>query len=150
MKSTDKMLNKRRMHPNSLANLRPKPFQPGVSANPAGRPSKADCLISCIKEELGKISFNGVLTNEQLIASVLVAKGTGGDMRAIELLAAYTTPKPTASIALGNLDGTPLPQPSFLFLMPDGNRKSAQVLKDYVNQPEAKGTESHEAVDNNK
>ncbi len=127
-----KSLKKRRMHPNSLANLKlARPFQPGNNANPNGRPHQADCLISCIKDELAAMSPNGKSTNEQLIASVLVAKGTGGDMRAIELLAAYTTPKPTASMALVDAEGKSLPQPSFFFMMPDGTQKTAGYVKDF-------------------
>ena len=42
------------MNKKSLKNL--KSFKPGVSGNPAGRPSKKDCLTSLLKEEIEKIN----------------------------------------------------------------------------------------------
>ncbi len=136
--STQKIRYKRGMNPNSRAALRP--FQPGDHSVPRpGRPRQADCLIGCIKEELAALSPNGKSTNEQLIASVLVAKATGGDMRAIELLASYTTPKPAQGINIGDAEGKVI-KSTFNLIMPDGSMRTPQ---DYVKDSEAK------AVDNN-
>jgi hypothetical protein len=103
MDTTDKQRHKRAVNPNSLKNLRPqKAGMPSI--NPAGRPKKADCLISCIKSELEKISINGTETNEQLIAGVLVKKAQQGDLKAIEILMSYTVSKPKQDIGVGNAE----------------------------------------------
>ncbi len=78
---------KRQMNPNSLKNLRP--IQKGQVLNPRGPPKKVDCLLECIKGELVKTSINSKLTNEQLIASMLVAQATRGNIKAIELMMSY-------------------------------------------------------------
>ncbi len=66
----------------------------GRSGNPKGPPRKADCLISCIKDELAKKAINGVQTKEQLIAAVLLEMATKGNLKAIELVLEYTAVKP--------------------------------------------------------
>ncbi len=68
-------------------------WKPGQSGNPAGRKPKADCLLSCIKDELGKNSINGQ-TKEQMIAAALVQMAERGNIKAIELVLEYTTAKP--------------------------------------------------------
>lgn len=83
-------------------------FAPGNCANPRGRPVKADCLISCIKAELEKLSENNKSTNEQLIAAALVSKAKMGDIKAIELLLEYTAMKPAQAINLGGSDTGPV------------------------------------------
>ncbi len=89
----------RRIHENSLKNLRPqKRGEP--SHNPRGRPRKPDCLVSCIKSELGKLSVNGVQTNEELIAVALVQMAAKGNLKAIELTLEYTATKPKAESAV--------------------------------------------------
>ena len=88
----------RQMNPNSLANLRP--IKKGEVRNPKGMPKKVDCLLSCIKEELGKPSLAQGLTNEQLIASMLVAQATKGNIKAVELMMAYLHAKPSQGIDL--------------------------------------------------
>lgn len=80
-----------------LRNLRPA-VKGEPSRNPEGRPKKADSLISCIKEELAKVSINGMSTNEQLIAGILVGKATTGDMKALDILMEYTVVKPKTVI----------------------------------------------------
>lgn len=105
----------RKIHENSLKNLRPqKAGEP--SHNPKGRPHKGDCLLDCIRAELTKASINPALTNEQLIASMLVAQATKGNLKAAEIIMSYTTAKPTASVdvnAKGSLE---------LLVRWDGNR----------------------------
>ncbi len=90
-------MGKRIIHPNSLANLRPqKAGEP--SHNPKGPPKKVDCLLECIREEMGKPSINPALTNEQLIASMLVAQATKGNLKAADMLMEYTIVKPHADV----------------------------------------------------
>ncbi len=84
---------KRQVNPNSLANLRP-PWKPGDNPNPKGRPKGSDCLISCIKKELERKVRGQTQTNEQLIAEALISRAKRGDLKAIELVLAYTVAKP--------------------------------------------------------
>ncbi len=70
----------------------------GKSGNPKGGLRKADCLLSCIKEELSKLSVNGKNTNEELIAVALVSMATKGSTKAIEILMSYLHARPTASV----------------------------------------------------
>ncbi len=95
----NKLGNRRGMHPNSRQNLR-------CDANLHGRPKKADCLLSCIKEELEKVAVNGQ-TNEQLIASVLVGMATRGNIKAVELMMSYLHAKPSQSFDLANRGDKP-------------------------------------------
>jgi len=92
--------NTRGMSPNSRANLR-------NDASP-GRPHKADCLLDCIKEELAKLSPNGISTNEQLVAAALVSKATRGDTKATELMLSYLHARPSQGIDLGSKTDNPL------------------------------------------
>ncbi len=87
----------RRVSEKQLANL--KPFPKGHSGNPGGRPKSPDCLISCIKAALAQVPVGSTETNEQLIADILVSKAAQGDIKAIELLMTYTTPKPAITLA---------------------------------------------------
>jgi len=96
--TTNKNRYKRGMNPNSLRNLHP--FKKGEPRYRPGRPCKADCLLDCIKDELGKKSLNGVTTKEQMIASALVSMAEKGNLKAIEILMSYTTAKPVAGIDL--------------------------------------------------
>ena len=118
--TTNQTRFRRGMNPNSLKNLHP--FEKGNHASP-GPKKKADCLLACIKEELGKVSLNGQ-TNEQLIASVLVATAARGNIKAVELMLSYLHSKPT--FVVGSDPDKPLPTPTFFFLTPDGAKIGAQ------------------------
>ncbi len=97
----------RTMRENSLKNLRPqKSGEP--SRNPNGRPKKENTLLSCIKEELDKLSLNGVQTNAQIISAALVSMATKGNAKAIDLLMEYNCIKPAQALNLGNQDGGPV------------------------------------------
>jgi len=91
-------------------------FKPGNHANPAGRPKQADCLIACIKDELAAKHEGTGLTNEQMIARMLVAQASKGNLKAAEMLMAYTTSKPQASVAIST-------SPVELIVRWDGNKR---------------------------
>ena len=91
-------IKKRKISEKSLANLRP--FKKGENGGSHGRPRKEDCLLSCIKEELTKLSPDGVSTNEQMIASVLVAMAARGNIKAVELMMSYLHARPSQGLDL--------------------------------------------------
>lgn len=73
-----------------------------LSISQAGRKKKADCLISCIKDELARIESAGSpLTREQMIAGCLVDKAVAGNLEAIKILLDYTAIKPAQAVNLG-------------------------------------------------
>ncbi len=80
----------------------------GESGNPKGRKPKADCLVSCIKDELAKKAEGSSYTNEQMIAFALVNKAKAGDPVAIRLTLEYVVGRPVQPVNLGNPDGSPL------------------------------------------
>jgi hypothetical protein len=96
-----------------------KPFKPGQSGNPKGRPKKSDCLIDCINKELSSKSVNGVSTREQIIASALVGMAEKGNLKAIEILMTYTTIKPVQAHEITGANGGPVQ----LQWIEDGNDK---------------------------
>jgi hypothetical protein len=77
------------------ANL--KPWKPGTSGNPAGKPKGTKHLSTRIREMLEDDTFEQKLTNGQLIKGApaeaiirtLITKAVAGDMRAFNLLAKY-------------------------------------------------------------
>lgn len=76
------------------------PWKPGQSGNLKGRPRKSRCLIDCIQNELKALSLNGQTTKEQVIAGILVNMSEKGNLRAIELLMSFTTPRPAQTVDL--------------------------------------------------
>jgi Family of unknown function (DUF5681) len=68
-----------------------RPFPPGVSGNPAGRPPKRATIDTAIQEELDKahaITAEGVtLTKNQMIAKKMVEKAVEGDIKAAVFVA---------------------------------------------------------------
>jgi len=80
-----------------------KPWKPGQSGNPGGRPKKK--LIDEALEEL-------LATNDSalafLIASKLVARAKRGDIRAIQLVMERVQGKPKAKMELSGPDGREL------------------------------------------
>ncbi len=107
---------KKRGNPNWVKGMKSPghPFQSNNHANDAGRPKQADCLISCIKEELAAQHEGTNLTNEQMIAKMLVAQATKGNLKAAEMLMTFTTPKPDQGVKLSS--------PLELLVRWDGNR----------------------------
>ena len=103
----DTTVKHRQISDKSLANL--KQFSKGKSGNPKGRPTKGDCLVSCLKEELASLVAKGSpLTKEQMIAKALVDKAMLGDIMAIRLAFEYTAGKPMQAVELTGKDGGPI------------------------------------------
>ena len=100
------------------------PVKPGEVRNPKGRPRTKDCLIECIKRTLREKLPNG-LTNEEMIANMLVAMAQRGNIKAIELVLAYTTAKPTQAVDM-TTKGEAIT--SFAFVLPDGTKVSPGAL----------------------
>jgi len=113
-------------NPKSLKNL--KPFKKGQSGHPSGPKPKPDCLISCIKAELAKISINGKDTNEQLIAAALVSSATAGSVKAIELLMAYTISKPAQTIGLTGEGGGPVKTEITINVSSEATKKALEQI----------------------
>ena len=109
---------KHRMHPNSLNNLRPHWTKENHPKSP-GPPKKEDCLLSCIKESLAKLSLNGKTTREQNIGEALVQKAETGDLKAIEILMSYLHAKPN--------QGHDVKAVTELLVKWDGNRNAPSI-----------------------
>ena len=77
----------------ATGNYHPKyePYLPGHSGNPGGRPKAAFSLAALIKVEASK---------RPEMAKVLVDAACEGDLRAFELVLAYTDGKPTQRIEI--------------------------------------------------
>lgn len=101
---------------NRTTNL--KPFPPGRSGNPNGRPKGAkDGPVACLRRLLQKeasaegrvwleeqgIRLTKDTTNADVIAHVIILLGCRGDLAAMRLALEWTEPRPTQSIrGLGN------------------------------------------------
>lgn len=74
-----------------------KPWKPGQSGNPAGKPKGTKHLSTWIQEMMEDDQFTRKLANGRIkkempvkaIVSTLITKAVEGDMRAIDLLAKY-------------------------------------------------------------
>jgi|GEM_PF-4654778 hypothetical protein len=75
-------------------------WKPGQSGNPAGRPRKAETLMSCIKAKLEEIDPKTGLTGQQTIAAMLYQKFLDGDMKAGQLMLDYGIGKPAQTVSL--------------------------------------------------
>jgi hypothetical protein len=111
------------------SNLKRGPGNPawkkGVSGNPQGRKKKADCLVSCIKDELAQFVAEGSkVTKEQMIATILVGKAIAGDLNAIKLTLEYTAGKPAQAVNLGDANGEPM-KTNPVFIVADQETKAA-------------------------
>jgi hypothetical protein len=88
----------RRNTEKQLANL--KPFKPGQSGNPAGRPKKA-LLSDALRRQLA-ITAPGMpeRTQAEAIASALIAEAIAGNVQAIREVGDRSEGKPAQAIAL--------------------------------------------------
>lgn len=79
MKNTDRNSGR------AVSNRNLRPWRPGQSGNPAGRPRASNCLTDCLRELAGQPSKGGQ-TNAQRLAAVLWRKALAGDLRACALI----------------------------------------------------------------
>jgi len=83
-------------------NLRPKPWKPGQSGNPKGRPKKRDSLISLLKEALEQQcpTDKKKRTWAEVLMEQLLVKAAKGDMVAQRLVWEYVEGKPKQEIEI--------------------------------------------------
>lgn len=93
------MIEEKKINPRSLENL--KPFQPGKSGNPGGRP-KSKILSDAYKRRLTDLVPNDPegRTYAEFIAARVVLAAAGGDMQAAKELADRTEGKPKQTVQL--------------------------------------------------
>lgn len=70
-----------------------RPFKPGVSGNPKGRPKKK-LLSEALRDLLGAAAGKLDLTNAEAIAKAIVAEAKKGDVKAFSAIADRTEGKP--------------------------------------------------------
>jgi len=104
-----------------------RPFQPGQSGNPGGRPKKMH-LTDALREELEDKGSDGV-ANDVAIARKLVKMARAGNMDAIKEIGDRTEGKPRQRIEASGPEGGPLP-----FDIPDNRtdleRRIAELLRE--------------------
>jgi hypothetical protein len=101
--------NREKNRERSLANL--KPFQPGQSGNPGGRPKKtpyADAHRQIAETALKDIAIKPGDTVAVAQAKKLALQGAKGDVRSAQECANRTEGRVAENISLGNADGQPL------------------------------------------
>jgi len=78
--------------------LRPRPWKPGQSGNPKGRPPKRNCLTSLLKDAVQKTcpQDKEKRTWAQVINEQLLKKAKKGDLQAMRLIFEYVEGKPTS------------------------------------------------------
>ena len=98
-KSTDKQSENKDARSRSLANL--KPFKPGQSGNPAGRP-KSITMSEAYRRELAKLDPDDKhgRTFAEVLAEQIIIKAKGGDVAAVRELTDRTEGKPRQTVTL--------------------------------------------------
>lgn len=84
-------------NPNSLANL--KPFQPGQSGNPGGRP-KRKLISDALKDMLEKVLESGDHTQAEAIGVAMIAAAISGDVKAATFVRDTVEGKPLQKIEM--------------------------------------------------
>lgn len=87
-----------------MTKTRGRPFKPGQSGNPAGRPRKPDCLTDALRELAGQPGPGG-LTHAQRLAAVLWRKAEAGDVRAAALIGDRLEGRPGQRVEVATPDG---------------------------------------------
>jgi hypothetical protein len=106
-----KQQKKRNMNPNSLANLKPR-YAKGESGNPGGKPPKAVCITSWLKEYADRNSTIQIdsknLTFAQAAALSLWRNAAKGEVNSYNVIADRIEGKAMQAIELSGKDGAPL------------------------------------------
>lgn len=97
--STDKQRENSEAEARRLANL--KPFQPGQSGNPKGRP-KSITMSEAYRRELAKVDESDPQgrTRAEVLAEQIIIKAKGGDVAAIREITDRTEGKPKQTVTL--------------------------------------------------
>lgn len=97
--STDKQRENSEAEERRLANL--KPFQPGQSGNPKGRP-KSITMSEAYRRELAKVDPADPQgrTYAEVLAEQIIIKARGGDVRAVREITDRTEGKPKQTVTL--------------------------------------------------
>jgi hypothetical protein len=77
-----------------------KPWKPGQSGNPGGRPKKR-----ILDEHLSEMLEANDGEDAKAIARVLIEKAKDGELRAVQLIAERTQGRPTQAVELSGIDG---------------------------------------------
>jgi hypothetical protein len=88
-----------------------RPFQPGQSGNPGGRPKKLP-ITDVLREQLTRtipVKTPKGMTADERIARALIKKAVDGDLRAIAEIADRTEGKATERHEWSGPDGGPIP-----------------------------------------
>ena len=82
-----------------------KPWQPGQSGNPNGRPKNPDSISACIRKILEETDSEGV-TKAQLIAKKLLALALDGDRQAMDMVLDRMEGRPIQALMHGSVNET--------------------------------------------
>ena len=110
-----------------MSKTRGRPFKPGQSGNPAGRPVKPNCLTDCLRELAGQ-PVRGGKTHAQRLAAVLWRKAEAGDIRAAALIGDRLEGRPAQRVEVASgPDGGPK-NLVLVTMRPDGTEESRKTL----------------------
>lgn len=83
-----------------MVEFKPRPWKPGQSGNPKGRPPKRYCLTSLLKEAMAEVcpQDKDKRTWAEVLTEKLLMMARKGDLGAIRLVFEYVEGKPTPRV----------------------------------------------------
>lgn len=90
-----------------MTRQRGRPFKPGQSGNPAGRPPVPDCLTDCLRA-VAVLPVQTGETHAQRLAAVLWRKACAGDLRAAALVLDRLEGRPPQGLSVDVRNSEPL------------------------------------------